>query len=90
MEKASFHILRVGMAITFLWIGILIFQNPESWGGYILLLFQNLLFFTLKTTMLIVAFIDIVIGFLLLIDYLTFWASFLGALYFYCFSCFWH
>jgi hypothetical protein len=33
MIKTSFHILRVGLAITFLWIGVLIFKNPESWGG---------------------------------------------------------
>jgi len=35
MKKTSFHFLRVGLAITFLWIGILIFKNPEAWGGYL-------------------------------------------------------
>jgi len=34
MDKASFHILRIGLAVTFLWIGVLILRNPEAWGGY--------------------------------------------------------
>jgi uncharacterized membrane protein YkgB len=33
MKKTSYHILRVGVAITFLWIGVLIFKQPEAWGG---------------------------------------------------------
>ena len=37
MNRTSFHILRVGLAVTFLWIGILILKNPEAWGGYLFL-----------------------------------------------------
>jgi len=75
MKSASFHILRVGLAITFLWIGVLIFQNPEAWGGYLLPWAAKLLLIDIKTAMIATAVFDIAVGFLLLTDYLTFWAA---------------
>ena len=79
MKKTSFHILRVGMAITFLWIGILIFKEPEAWEGYLQPWAVNLLPFSLKTAMLGTAILDILIGFFLLIDYLTWPAALIGS-----------
>lgn len=79
MNKTSFHILRVGTAITFLWIGILILQNPEAWGGYITPWVAELLPMSIKTVMIETAILDLVIGFLLLIDVLTPWAALVGA-----------
>jgi len=35
MKVSAFHILRVGVAITFLWIGVLILREPEAWGFYL-------------------------------------------------------
>ncbi|MEK7140835.1 MAG: hypothetical protein AAB815_03555 [Patescibacteria group bacterium] len=79
MKKSSFHILRVGMAITFLWIGILIFKNPEAWGGFVQPWVVDLLPMSLTDAMMGTAVLDIVIGTLLLVDILTHWAALVGA-----------
>ena len=79
MRPSSFHILRVGLAITFLWIGILIFKDPVGWGGYVQPWAANLLPISLKGVMIGTAIFDIVVGALLLIDYLTWLAALLGA-----------
>jgi uncharacterized membrane protein YphA (DoxX/SURF4 family) len=79
MQKISFHILRVGTAITFLWIGILIFQNPAAWGGYIEPWVIKLLPMSIKEVMLSTAVLDIVIGALLLFDFWVPWAAIVGA-----------
>ena len=71
MNKTSFHILRVGLAITFLWIGILILKAPEAWGGYIEPWAMELLFVPVKQVMIGTAFLDIIIGALLLFDVLV-------------------
>jgi uncharacterized membrane protein len=68
MNKAAFHLLRVGIAVTFLWIGILIFKFPAAWGGYIQPWVADLLPMTIRQAMLGTAVLDIVIGFFLLID----------------------
>lgn len=75
---AGFHILRVGLAITFLWIGILIFQEPEAWGGYLQPWAANLLPIPLKEAMIGAALLDITIGVFLLVDILTPLAALLG------------
>lgn len=81
MKTSAFHILRVGVAITFLWIGILIFREPEAWGGYLEPWTANLLPVSLKEAMIGTALLDIAIGFLLLIDILTWLAALLGVLH---------
>jgi len=79
MKTSSFNILRVGLGITFLWIGILIFQNPEAWGGYLQPWAVKLLAVDIKTAMVATAVFDIIIGFSFLVNYLTFWASLLAS-----------
>jgi len=79
MKKSAFHILRVGMAITFLWIGILIFQNPEAWGSYLQPWAADFLPIPLKEAMIGTAILDIAIGIFLLIDVFTWLAGLLGA-----------
>ncbi len=81
MKKTAFHILRVGMAITFLWIGVLIFKNPESWSGYLQPWAIGLLPTSLTQTMIGTAILDIVIGALLLVDIFTWLAAFVGSLH---------
>lgn len=80
-QSSASHTLRVGLAITFLWIGVLIFQNPEAWGGYLNPWAAKLLPFSLETTMVGTAIFDIVVGFLLLTNYFTFWASTVASLH---------
>lgn len=77
-KRASFHILRVGLAITYLWISILIFKNPEAWGGYLEPWAAGLLPVTLKQAMITIAIVDATIGTLLLTDILT-WLAALAA-----------
>lgn len=79
MKISAFHILRVGMAITFLWIGILIFREPEAWGGLLQPWVANLLPIPLKEAMIGTALLDVSIGTFLLIDVLTWLATLLGA-----------
>ncbi len=81
MQKTSFHILRVGLAITFLWVGILIIKEPEAWGGYIQSWAMNLLPIPLTEAMIGTAILDILIGFFLLVDTYTWFAALVGALH---------
>ncbi len=81
MKKTSFQILRVGLAITFLWIGILIFKNPEAWGGYLQPWAAGLLPIPLSQAMIGTAILDITIGAFLLVDILTWLAALIGALH---------
>lgn len=81
MKSSSYHILRVGLAITFLWIGILIFKEPENWGTFIQPWAAGLLPVSLKSAMIATAILDITIGFLLLIDFYVWLAAFVGAIH---------
>ena len=68
MRRTSFHILRVGLAVTFLWIGALIFKQPEAWGGYLQPWAARLLPIPVAQAMMGTAFLDIAIGILLLFN----------------------
>lgn len=81
MSKFSFHILRVGLAITFIWIGVLILKDPESWGGYVQPWVVKLLPFSVTQALLSTAILDIFIGILFLIDWQIWLAGFLGTLH---------
>jgi uncharacterized membrane protein len=81
MKKTSFHFLRVGLAITFLWIGVLIFKNPEAWGGYLQPWAAGLLPIPLTQAMIGTAILDIIIGLFLLFDFVPWLAAFVGAVH---------
>jgi len=81
MKKTSFHFLRVGLAITFLWIGVLIFKNPEAWGGYLQPWAAGLLPIPIAQAMIGTAILDITIGSFLLFDFLPWLAAFIGAIH---------
>src|SRR3990167_6259306 len=81
MNKTSFHILRVGLAITFMWIGVLIFKNPEAWGGYLQPWAAGLLPIPIAQAMTGTAILDITIGAFLLFDFLPWLAAFVGAIH---------
>lgn len=81
MKKTSFHFLRVGLAITFLWIGILIFKNPEAWGGYLQPWAAGLLPIPITHAMIGTAVLDIIIGAFLLVDFLPWLAALVGAIH---------
>lgn len=81
MNKTGFTILRIALGITFLWIGILIVQDPEAWGGYIQPWAAKLLPLPIKEMMLGTGALDIVIGFLLVTNILTWLAAAIGAIH---------
>jgi len=81
MQKISFHFLRVGMAITFLWIGILILKDPEVLGGYLQTWVVELLPVPIIQAMIGTAILDIIIGVFLLLDFLPWLAAFVGAIH---------
>lgn len=71
----------MGLAITFLWIGVLVFQDPASWGSYIQPWAVQLLPATVFSTMIGVAILDVLVGLFLLFDVLTWVAAFVGAVH---------
>jgi uncharacterized membrane protein YphA (DoxX/SURF4 family) len=81
MSKTSFHILRVGMAITFLWIGILIIKQPEAWAGYLQPWAVKLLPVPIEQAMQGTAILDILIGAVLLFGRFAWLAALVGALH---------
>lgn len=81
MKKTSHHILRVGLAITFLWIGVLILRQPGAWGGYIQPWAMRFLPVPITQMMITTAFLDIVIGVFLLIDSYVWLAALAGAIH---------
>src|SRR3989344_3145261 len=78
MSKTSFHILRVGLAITFLWIGVLILKQPEAWGGYLQPWVAGLLPIPIERAMIGTAVFDILVGIMLLVDWLPWLAAILA------------
>lgn len=69
------------MGITFAWIGILILRDPAAWTGFIKPWALDLLLTTPERTMIGTGIFDIVVGFFLLVDVWTFWASLLASLH---------
>ncbi|MBI4135662.1 hypothetical protein HY477_02925 [Candidatus Uhrbacteria bacterium] len=67
MRNASLLVLRLSLAVTFVWIGFFIAQDPESWGtGFIKPWAQELLPVPLLEIMKATAVLDIVVGLVLL------------------------
>lgn len=81
MKHASYHVLRVGLGITFLWIGILIIQNPTSWSSYLLPWSKDLLDGWAIPIMYVIAGFDLLIGLLLLLDALLWLVAIVGILH---------
>lgn len=81
MKNSAYHIVRVTMAITFLWVGVLIFKDPESWGGLLQPWAMNLLLAPLKETMIGTAVLDMAIGILLLVDFMPWLAALIGSIH---------
>ncbi len=69
------------MAITFLWIGILIFKEPGAWGGFLMPWALKLLPVPIHEAMIGTAILDIVLGFLFLIDSFVWLAALIGAIH---------
>ena len=81
IKRTGYHILRVSMAVTFLWIAILIVKAPLSWSGFLPPFFIDLLPIEPVMFMYFVAGFDALLGILFLIDAFVYWAGLLAALH---------
>lgn len=81
MKSAALNILRVGVAITFLWIAVLIAKDPAAWVGLVQPWIQNVLPFPLENALIGTAALDFAIGFCLLIDRFVLAAALIGFLH---------
>ncbi len=81
MNKTSFLILRVGLAITFIWVSVLIFRQPETWGSLIQPWALKLLPIPLVQIMMGTALLDMVIGILFFFGRTAWIAGLLGFLH---------
>jgi uncharacterized membrane protein YphA (DoxX/SURF4 family) len=81
MRKIPLHILRIGLAITFIWIGVLIIMNPLMWGGYMQEWASRMIPFATEPMMLVTGVLDIVIGTLLALGVIIPLAAAVGALH---------
>lgn len=79
--NGTYHILRVGLGITFLWIAVLIFRNPEFWGGFLQPWAAGILPIPLYEAMIGTAALDAVIGLLFLVDVGVWVAALVGAIH---------
>ena len=78
MRRPAFHVLRVGLGITFCWIGILILKEPLEWF-YLTQPWVQALAPDPLLVMIPTAVLDIIVGFLLLMDAATWLAAGIGA-----------
>ncbi len=81
MKRLSYHISRIGLGITFLWIGVLIFNNPVGWGGYVQPWALSLLPVPVVQIMTATAILDMTLGVLLLLNIFVWAVSFVAALH---------
>ncbi len=79
MKKSAFNILRIGLAITFFWIGILIWRNPAEWAMFIQPWAAKLIPGSVVFAMQQTAVLDMAVGVLLLISPLVWLGALLGA-----------
>lgn len=81
MNKTSYHVLRIGLAITFLWIGILILKQPEAWAGYLQPWAVKLLPVPVEQALVGTAVLDLIVGIMLLIDSFVWVIALVGAIH---------
>ncbi|MBI1813261.1 hypothetical protein HY285_04215 [Candidatus Peregrinibacteria bacterium] len=81
MRSSSHFLLRTGLSITFLWIAVLIWRQPDAWGAIIQPWAARLLPESIHLVMLESAVLDAIVGVLLLAGFWTWLAALLGALH---------
>ncbi len=71
MNNMAYHALRLGLAITFLWIGVLILRAPDLWAGYLSPWAVKFLIVSPHDAMLATGVLDCVLGLLFLTNFFT-------------------
>ncbi|MBI4438001.1 hypothetical protein HY631_03575 [Candidatus Uhrbacteria bacterium] len=80
-HKAAYHVLRLTLGITFLWISVMIFQEPTFWSGFMDPWAASLVPLDLETLMKITAGLDLLIGLLLVANKGTWIASLIASVH---------
>jgi len=73
--------LRLGVGVTFVWIGIMIVQEPLSWAGYMDPWVLNLIPGSVEFFMTVTGIIDIILGAFLVLNLFTNVVGYLVALH---------
>jgi uncharacterized membrane protein YphA (DoxX/SURF4 family) len=81
MNKTAFYILRVGLAITFIWVGVLILRSPDVWASFIAPWAKEMLLISPKSAIVATAIFDIVVGLAFLIDFWVLGAAVFASLH---------
>lgn len=81
MGRVALHIVRLGLGITFLVIGVMIVRNPDAWGLLVKPWVLRYLPVPLHNMMVQTGWLDIIIGAFLLINVFTWLAALLAALH---------
>lgn len=81
MNKKAYNILRLGLGITFIWVGLLILQDPVSWAGYVNPWVLPYIPGSLESMMVQTGYLDIFTGILMLVSPTVWAGALLGALH---------
>lgn len=81
MQKLPFNLLRIGLAIVFIWVGVFIIQDPHGWGSMIQPWALKLIPGSLDQVMISTGTLDILIGIFMLFNIWTWLAAFVGAVH---------
>ena len=74
-------VLRIGMAVTFIWIGIMVLQEPLVWSSYLQPWAANLIPTPIEQAMRTNGVFDIIVGAMFLVTPLAFIAGILGTIH---------
>jgi len=81
LSSIAYNALRLGLAITFIWIGVLIVLDPVAWGAFLKPWAIELLPLPLVTIVMATGILDIIIGGLLLFNFFPALAAAIGAIH---------
>ena len=81
MDKPESRILRIGLAVTFIWIGVFIFRSPEPWGALMRPWVREVLPIPVRPLMIGTAILDVIIGGMFFVKTLTWRAASLASVH---------
>jgi uncharacterized membrane protein YphA (DoxX/SURF4 family) len=81
MKKSSQYVLQVGLAITFIVIGVMILQAPDTWAAFIAPWAAKLIPGSVIDAMNQTAYVDIAVGVLFLIGPTVWIAALVGTIH---------
>jgi uncharacterized membrane protein YphA (DoxX/SURF4 family) len=81
MNKKAFNILRFGLGITFIWIGVLIIKDPSAWAGYVKPWVLQYMSGSVESMMVQTGYWDILFGVLMLIPRTVWIGAIFGAMH---------